>query len=220
MSYSTAITELRQILSDTSTHKKATRKKIFGNVNGDNAEFITYDKRILEDTVEVFVDGLAVDFEVTDAVAGKLTLKDAPTSNSKVEASYYFQWWLDDELTTFLNKGAELTGQFSTSTPDKAYLQILPGLKNAALYFAASEATTSLIHYLINREHSEEFLVEQDGNDDSNFSEMIKALKDLGKDYWERAKWHRDDYYKSLGKRELPAFAVKIARFKNYGPNR
>ena len=220
MSYSVAVTELRQLLADTEFHKKATNKKLIGKIDGDNKSFVTYDKRILEDTLEVMVDGTQVNFTLEDSVKGLITINDAPSINSKVTANYYFQFWIDDELKTFLNKGAEATSQWSSVIPDQAYLQILPGLKTAALFVAASLAQRSLIQFLVNRRHSEEFNIEQDGNDDSAFSQMINALQKNADQYWNDGMKFRDDFYKRQGKREAPAFAIKLGKVRNYGPIR
>lgn len=155
-----------------------------------------------------------------DAVRGDILLASAPDVNSKVEASYYWTFWIDEELKNFLNKGAESTGVFSSDIPDNSYLSIQAGLKQSALLFAAHLSTNALISFLINRRHSEEFLIQQDGNDDSNFSQMINALRGQAKDYWDRACFHRDDFYKRLGKRNAPAFGVKYGRTSRYGANR
>lgn len=220
MSYDSAITELRQLLSDTSTHKKSTKKKLIGDVNGDNKVFHTYDKRILEDTLELYVNDLVVNGDVDDAAQGKLTLNVAPDKNSKVTASYYWQWWSDDELKTFLNKGAELVSQVDNVAPENAYLQVAGGLKTSALYFSASYALDSLINFLINRRHSQEFLIEEDGNDDNKFSATIGAMRDQSKEFWNKAKWARDDYYQRQGQRNIPSFGVKTVSSRRYGPYR
>ncbi len=220
MSYDTAIKELRQLIADTEFHKKATKKKLIGSIDGENKQFITYDKRLLEDTVEVFVNGIAAAFTVDDAIKGVITLNAAPDKNTKVEASYYWQFWLDDELKNFLNKGSEATSQWTSTIPDNAYLSILPGLKTAALMLSASLANRSLIQYLVNRRHSEEFLIEQDGNDDSGFSQMINALQKVADQYWKDGIQMRDDFYQRQGKRNAPAFAIKQGVTKQYGPRR
>jgi len=167
MSYTNAILELRQMLSDTDQHKRSTRKKLIGNVDGSNLVFVTYDKRIVEDTFQAFVNGLPVQAVITDPVAGEVAFAVAPLQNSTVQASYYWQWWLDTELTTFLNKGAEAVGLSTTSaTTDNAYLQVIPGLKSAVLQMAASMSAESLANYLITRKHSAEHLLEQDKGTD------------------------------------------------------
>ena len=70
MSFDSAILELRQMISDTEFHKKVTKKKLIGAVNGENTSFITYDKRILEDTFQAYVNDVAVDSSVDDAIRG------------------------------------------------------------------------------------------------------------------------------------------------------
>jgi hypothetical protein len=220
VSYTAAVTELRQLLSDTTLHKKATQKKIIGAIDGVNVLFTTYDKRVLTTGFVTYVNGVEVDSTLVSAVEGTIEFGDAPGINSKVTASYYWQWWLDDELKTFLNKGAELTSSFSNLLPDEAYLQILPGLKTAALYFSAAFAMDSLISYLVNRRHSEEFLIEESGNDESAFSQTISAMREQSEAFWERAKWARDDFYKAQGKRESPSFGVKPGVTRQYGPKR
>jgi len=217
LSYSTAITELRQLLGDTEFHKKATNKRILGAVDGVNTLFFTYDKRIMTNTFQAFVNGVEVQANVDDEIKGQITLANAPDINSKVNASYYWRFWLDEELQNFLNKGAESTGQFTSLIPDNAYLSIQPGLKQAALFFASNMAIKSLIQFMINRRHSEEFLLEQDNNSDSNFSSMITALNAQAKSFWDEAVFHRDDFYKRLGKRNAPAFGVKTVKLRKYG---
>lgn len=220
MSYTTAISELRQLLADTEFHKKASRKKLIGKIDGNNQSFVTYDKRILEDTLEVYVNDDQVLFTLEDSIKGLISLSEAPAINTKLTANYYFVWWLDDELKNFLNKGAEATSQWTSAIPDNAYLSVTPGLKTAALFMACSMATRSLIQYMINRRHSEEFNIEQDGNDDAGFSSMISALQKIADQYWKDGIQHRDDFYKRQGKRNAPAFAIKLGKTRQYGPQR
>lgn len=225
MSYSTSISELRQLLGDSDMHKKATKKRLIGDVDGTNLTYFAYDKRLFEDTVEVFVKDStgsesSVSFTLDDAVKGQITLSSSPDVNSKVVANYYWQFWTDAEIKNFLNKGAEATGVFTDILPDDSYLKIQAGLRAAALLFAAHLATQSLIQYEINRRHSEEFLVEESGNSDNGFTAMISALRGQAKDYWDRAIFHRDDFYKRLGKRNAPSFGIKSGSTRRYGANR
>lgn len=220
MPYTLAVTELRQMLSDTPFNKKASNKKLIGAIDGENVDFVTYDKRLFADTVEVFVAGESAQFNLNDPIQGSITLKSPPDKNVKVTANYYFQFWIDAELKNFLNKGAESTGVFVDVIPDNAYLVILPGLKNAALHLAAAMANDSLVAYLVNRRHSEEFNIEQDGNDDNGFSQMINALNARSKMFWDRGTWLRDDYYKRQGRRNAPSFKQKVGTPRIYGPRR
>jgi hypothetical protein len=220
MSYTAAVTELRQLLGDSEYHKKATEKKLIGRIDGENTVFYSYDKRLLEDSLEVFVNGEAVSFALNDAIKGQITLAEAPEKNSTLVANYYFVWWIDEELKTFLNKGAESVSLSDDIPPEEAWTQLSPGLRKPGLYFAAHDAIMSLVTFLVNRRHSEEFLIQQDGNDDSGFSQMINALRGQAKDYWDRAIAARDDYYERQGKRNLPSFAIKPGVVKRYGPRR
>lgn len=217
MSYANAINELRQLLADTNLDKKATKKRILGDVDGNNVEFYTYDKRIFSDTVLVYVNNAIVTASVDDEIQGQITLAAPPDINSKVEASYYWRFFNDDELQNFLNKGAEACGTFGDNIPDNSYLSIIAGMRTAAIYFAASMCKRRLISLLMNRAHSEEFLVEQDGNDDNKFSQTINAMNREAKELWDQAIWHRDDYYLRQGKRNAPSFGVKTGTVRKYG---
>lgn len=220
MAYTSAITELRQILADTQYNKRASKKSLIGKIDGSNTSFVTYDKRIIASTLEVFVNDELVSYNLDDNIAGKITLNDAPSGNVKVQANYYFQWWIDDELKNFLNKGAEICGEYTTTTPDTAYLNIIPGLKNAALNFAVSLAAKSLINYLVLRKHSGEFLIEQDGNSDANYEATLKYLESLADSSWKMAIQLRNDFNQKQGRQLNPAFGIKLGAVKQYGPKR
>ena len=228
MSYASAVLELRQLMSDSDMHKKSTKKKLIGKIDGNNVEFYTYDKRIVGSTLELFVTDAAnneaqllnSEYSLEDPVKGFVKLEKALDPNSKITGNYYWQFWIDSELKNFLNKGAESIGQFTDSIPDNTYMAIQAGLRQAALFFAAHLCVNSLIQLEMNRRHSEEFLIEQDGNDDKNFTAMITAMRGQSKDYWDRAVIMRDDFHKRVGKRNAPAFAIKLGSVRRYGANR
>lgn len=219
--YVGALLDIRQMLADTADRKRATNKKLIGAIDGVNVNFVTYDKRLFDTTLVVYnPPNTPVGFTLNDSVSGSITLDAPPLINTALTADYYYQFWLDSELINFLNKGAEATSVYTDAIPDTAYLSIIPGMKSAALHLACSIANDALCAYLVNRRHSEEFNIEQDGNDDTGFTNMINALKDRSKMFWDRGMLMRDDYYKRQGKRNLPAFAIKYGYTKNYGPNR
>lgn len=220
MSYPGALSDLRLLLADTDKSKCATRKRLVGNVDGDNAIFTTFDKNLYEDTVVVYVNDEVVNFTVDDSVRGTLTLAVAPDENTKVNADYYFQWWRDVELTGYLNRGAQSCSIFDPATPEASYLLVPQGLRDAVLYFAASDANRAQVQYMIMRRHSEEFLIQQDGNDDDNYSKMISSLQKQADWYFNNAVKIRDDFYERQGRRNAPAFNIKTVGRKQYGPNR
>lgn len=218
--YTAAVTELRQMLMDTPFNKSSHRKRLLGAVDGNNVNFITYDKRLVASTLQVFVGQDEVDFDLVDPVAGTITLSDAPALNTYPCYTAYWQFWLDAELQNFLNKGAETCSVFSTDVPDDAYLSLQPGLKKPALYFAMETALSAQVNYMINRRHSEEFNVEQDGNDDDGFSKMISAMQKSADSYFKKAMLLRDDFFKGAGLRFRPSFAIKRGQIRPYGPKR
>lgn len=219
--YTAAINELRQMLMDTEFNKASHHKRLIGAVDGTNTLFVTYDKKLVERTVRIFVDLDEVPFDIVDVIAGEIQLGEAPAINSKVNYSAYWQFWLDTELKNFLNKGAETCGIWNDGTvPDDAYLKIYPGLKHAALYFACETALSAQINYLVNRRHSEEFNVEQDGNNDEAFSYTIEAMQKSADSYFKKAFTLRDDFFKGQGARFRPSFGIKRGQSKGYGPKR
>ncbi len=225
MGYTEAIAELRQLLSDGETDKRSTKKKLLGNIDGVNTTFTTYDKHIIEDTLEVFINDNVVTASLTDPNSGEVELTSAPSGNMKLTASYYWQWWTDVELQNFLNKGAESVGQVDgTNTgggsSDVAYLQIPQGVRTAALYYAAGHANQKLIQYMMNRRHSGEFLLEQDKGGDEGFALIIQQMRGEMNDMFKQAQQFRDDFYRRQGRRNAPVVAVKLGRTKNYGPRR
>lgn len=225
MAWTNAFTELREFLSDTKFNKRASGKQVKGQVNGMNQAFITYDKRFIEDTFEVFVNDLPAKFQIVDSIAGTFTICPAPDVNSTVVASYYWQWWLDSELQTYLNKAAESMGIDDTQHPDGgaddvAYLAIPQGLRGAALNLAASYAQAALVQYMMNRKHSGEFLLEQDGNDDAGFAQIINAMTKQKQDYYKTGIELRDDFYKRQGREFAPSVRIKVVASRRYGPSR
>ncbi|MBL0233237.1 MAG: hypothetical protein IPQ08_06190 [Chitinophagaceae bacterium] len=220
MPYTLALTELRQMLDDSPFNKKVSKKKLIGNIDGSNVRFISYDKRLYSDTLQVFVGEESVGFTLVDDVGGEIDLTEPPSGNVKVTASYYWQWWTDSELKNFLNKGAEMVGQSVTTTIDNAYLNIPSGLKTGSLLIASSLAARALISFIVLRKHSSEFLLEQDGNSDSNYDATLKTLQLLADMNWKNGIEQRDDFYKRQGRRNSPAFGIKIGQNRRYGPNK
>jgi hypothetical protein len=228
MDYTKAVEELRQMIADTSQTKRVTRKQMAnGTADGNNTLFYTWDKRVFEDSFQLFVDNELQDersYELTNPISGEVTFDEAPDKDSEIRASYYFQWWIDDEIKNFLNKGAELTGEvdpnISATHPDQAYLSIQPGLKNAALKFAGHLAMDALVSRFVANKHSAEFLLEQDGNVEIGYSELIKNLQSQANTWFKQAVQLRDDFYKRQGRRNAPAFGIKQVNTKIYGPIR
>ena len=230
MSYAIAVDELRQMIADTITNKRVTLKMMTGSANGENKVFTTYDKKIFEETLEVYTQVpnenpvKTTAFTVDDANVGQITFGTAPELGTEVRASYFWKWWSDEELINFLNKAAEQIGVFetnvTTAASDQAYLNIPAGLKTPTLLFASYLANSALVSYLNTRKHSSEFLLEQDGNLDENYNKSIEILQKNADSFMKQSLALTDRYYKRQGRQFAPAFAIKNVNTKVYGPIR
>lgn len=143
MTWNTAVSDLRTLVSDGPTDRYNSRKRCFGEVNGTNTLFRTLEFRRVTDFTQatlplgvyingsiVPVTGIAADYLAT----GEFVLATGPSDGSVVEASYYNQWFIDSELQEFLTTASN----WLTSQVD--YTQIPNGLWPSALKYAAAEA--------------------------------------------------------------------------------
>lgn len=226
MAYNTAITELRQLISDTGFNKRASKKQIIGNTDGTNKEFITYDKRLFADSFLLYINDVLVTtgFSLDDPIAGTVIFTAPPDNGVELRATYYWQWWTDDELKNFLNKAAEQIGvidpNISNTHADAAYLLIPPGLKTPTLKFAAHLSTDALVNYLIDRKHSSEYLLEQDGNTDEGYVKLVETLQKQASTFMKDSLALADRFYKRQGRQYAPAFGIKNVNTRQYGPRR
>lgn len=75
--------------------------------NGTNRVFAVPDSRLVEASLAIYLDGIvAIPIDV-DAARGAFEI-EAPDEGQKLVASYYFQWFTDDQLDSFLQDGAQL----------------------------------------------------------------------------------------------------------------
>lgn len=139
-----ALEDVRAKLSDGNQDKFGFRKPCFGLTNGDNTTFKTFEWRRVTDLTDtefplgVFVNGESVSVSEDFPDTGDFQLSDAPVDGDKVEASYYSQWFSDDELRKFLVKATQWLGMGRDFTTLQDV--IIP----AALEYAASEAYAKL----------------------------------------------------------------------------
>lgn len=136
----TAKQDLRTLLSDGPTDRFHYRKQVFGEINGSNLRFKTFDFRrvtLFTQTAGLFLNGNLLG---TSAVSddslfnGEFILVTAPVDGDLLEASYYTQWFLDAELDDFLQQASLWTlGTFD-------YTQIPNGLIPACKKYASAEA--------------------------------------------------------------------------------
>lgn len=203
MTWSGAVTELRQLLSDGDTDKLRYRKRVIGYINGTNRVFKTFEFRRITNLITasaplgVYVDGTAATVVADHSDVGEFELTTAPTDGSVVEASYYIQWFLDTELNTFLIRASEwlLFGENYSNLPD--------GLKPAAKFYAAKLACEKLALRWAEA-LSETYMLEDAPRSQDKLP--INQYAALAKQYMAQAENARDSYYTRSGQSLAPLF--------------
>lgn len=206
MSWSTASNDLRTLLSDSTTDKHRYRKRVFGEVNGVNKSFKTFEFRRLSDfttaaaPLGVWIDGtlqivstIAQDFVST----GDFYLVTAPIEGSIVEASYFIQWFKDTEVENFLR----LATNWLSLGDD--YSNLGQGLRPAALKYAAAEAYQKLS--LRWAEHLSETFLLNDAPQEKRMA-IVDVYRKQSLDLRKEAETVRDDYYSRSGQQKQPLY--------------
>lgn len=146
MAWTTSVNDLRTLLSDGPEDRYNSRKRCFGEVNGQNNTFRTFEFRRITDFTAavapfgVYVNGTRLneaDISTDYLNTGEFVIGatgSIPVDGDIVEASYYNQWFLDSELENFLT----VATQWLNSTPDVT--QVVAGLQPSVLKYAAAEA--------------------------------------------------------------------------------
>lgn len=215
MSWDTAVIELRTVLNDMADDRYCYRKKVFGDINGVNVSFKTFEFRRVTifgnpatsaAPLGVYIGGVRLaDNAIAsdDPQSGEFTLVTPPVDNGEVvQATYYYQWFTDDELAGFLVGAARWLQLGST------YQNIPDGLTQAALYHAAKDALRKMAMRWTTRASST-FQLEDQPKKDS--LDVAASYTKLASDYEKSALKYRDDFYEKSGQ-SLAAFSMS-----NYG---
>lgn len=224
MAWTTAVSDLRIVLNDGPTDKLYHRKKVFGDIDGNNTAFKTFEFRRVTDFTEadaplgVYIDGVRQDpgqIADDDLISGEFNLVSAPTQNSTdasvVECTYYVQWFLDSELASFLTFANDWLGV------NADYSEITLGLRPAAKKYAEYEAYRKLsLKYA--QKLSETYRLE-DGEDDKRM-EIVKAYQDAAQSAYKDAVKQRDDFYSRQGQSNAPLFVTNRGTVKETTPRR
>lgn len=219
MTWADPSTDLRTLLSDGPEDKLRYRKKVFGEVDGNNVAFKTFEFRRTTDfssvdsPLGVWVDGVLGAAVVSDNPStGDFFLKDAPTTRQKVEASYYIQWFTDAEIGNFLRLASNWL-----SLGD-LYANISEGLRPASLKYAAAEAYQKLALRWADP-MSQVFLL-NDAPANSKAASPIDQYSKLSKFLREDAEKVRNDFYSRSGQQFQPLFGTSVGNAKNPEPVR
>lgn len=217
MSWATAVDDVRRILSDGSKDKLRHRKRVFGKIDGTNTRFKTLEFRRLTTLVGAvapvgaYVDGSLAAVTSDDfSDTGEFVLATAPADGSVVEATYFIQWFLDSEVEGFLTSAANwLTfGVFA---------DIPPGLRPAAIHYAAQEAYLKLAVRWA-EELSETYRLE-DAPSEGAF-EIVDKYRQIAMDMHKKSMALRDDFYTRSGKQKQPSFGIIAGNVPDPVPKR
>ena len=220
--WTTAIADVRALISDGPTDKLVHRKRCFGSVNGANVIFKTFETRRISDFTKVTApfgvyvgptqQGTLSTVSLDSTAVGEFTLATPPSgANTVVEATYYFQWFLDTELAQFL----KTTQQWLSGGED--ITQVAPGLQPAATHYAGSLCYKKIATRWSMR-WSEIKLLEDSPTDKNKgpVDEYLKMADQLLKDATE----FRDDFYQRQGQPLAPLFGTVSGRVRSITPIR
>lgn len=205
MPWTTANQELRQLLRDGPTDRLRFRKRVFGEINGTNKLFKTFEFRRVTDLTTatlplgVYINGVqgaSVASDYPDVGAFELTT--APVDGDIVEASYYVQFFTDAEIDQFLNNGAKWLG-FAQSS------DVPPDLNPSCLDYAQGDAYSALALKFIERTSETYQLEDMPQADRISASD---AYKKMASEYYASATKKRDEKYTRQGQSLQPLFGV------------
>ena len=220
-----AISSLRDVLLDNVTDKLASNKKVIGVIDGSNLTFKTFEYRRVTDfttnagstfPLGVYKDGTQIALNkitVDDISSGtfKIDVSVVPSGRSSITATYYYQWFLDSELDTWLQNASTWMGLGST------YINIPDGLNASALDFAAREAyRAAAMKYMI---RMREVYQLEDAPDESTMKQ-VDAFRSMAKDYMDSSQQLRKQYYQRQDQFESPLFGFSLGQVTDPTPRR
>lgn len=220
MAWLTALADSRMKLNDGPQDKIRAFKRVLGQIDGVNIRFKTFEfRRVTNFTTASAPLGIYIDQQLVmpalvatdDPTSGYFTLASAPTPGQVIEASYYVQYFLDSEITTFLRLACNWLG-FGDD-----YTQIPGGLQAATIQYVSADAYQKLASRF--SEHlSETYRLED--MPDVQRQALIAEYKEAGAQAREQAHKLRDEYYTRQGQHLAPLFAVNRGYVRNVVPNR
>lgn len=222
MAWTTAVTELRDLLNDGDNDKLRHRKRVIGTFDGANVDFKTFEFRRVTDfstgpgstwPYGVYKNNSATPegIDQDDPDTGSFKLSSAPVDGDILEATYYIRYFIDDELDTFLKNAS----RWLASIDDFTLLN--PGLWACALKYAASEAYERLVQRYM--EHDSAVYRTEDAPDEKKGS-LADSFGKLATDFREQALKLRDEFYTRQGQALQPLFSSIRGNVKDVAPRR
>jgi len=222
MSWTTAVSDLRTKLSDNATDRLRAFKRVFGDINGVNTIFKTFEFRRITDLTAatgflgVYKNGVrlnpSTDLISDDIVTGYFQLAHAPVAGDMIEATYYSQYFLDSELQSFLR----LASNFLAAGDE--YTQIIGGLQTAALTYASAEAYQKLALRVADT-FADTYKMQD--MPDGEREKIIIQFKKSSEDARAEAMKLRNDYYENRqGQALAPLWGNSLGGVLDVAPNR
>lgn len=166
MSWADPNGDLRLLIADGALDKYSFQKKVFGNVNSSNQIFKTLETRRTKSfsdptvlpPVGIYINGQILpttSITLDDPITGQFTLDPSvvPNNGDIIEASYYYQWFFDDEIASFLRQATT----WAVAVSD--YTNLTEGLQPCVLHYAAGLAYMKVSLWFA-RHLSEQYRVE------------------------------------------------------------
>jgi hypothetical protein len=205
--------DLRRFLNDGPLDRPVKNKQVVGIVDGSNKEFMTWDDRVVPDSLVATVNFEPVAVATfDDPIMGVFTLESAPAAQKVVRARYYFQFFLDGDLDEALKMAA---GELH-ETDDITSVQ--PGLKNSALNFGGHFAFQKQAIRWAQR-MSARFLLEEEPVTQETEQRGNHFLQ-IAREYWKQGTQGRDSFYMRHGRRNAPASSMWKPRIPPLAPRR
>lgn len=220
MAWSTAIADARMKLNDGPIDKLRAFKRVFGQIDGTNVRFKTFEfRRVTNFTTAgaplgIYVNQIRVDAEdiATDSPeSGYFTFAEAPEASDVIEASYYVQYFLDTEIETFLRLSSNWLGI------GDIYDNIPQGLRPAAIQYVSAEGYQKLASRFA--EHMSETYRLEDMPDVQRQA-LIAEYKNAAAQAREQAHQLRNEYYTRQGQHLSPLYSISAGNVRNVVPNR
>jgi len=146
---SDAITQLRSILGDGPADKWEFKVNAFPTPDGVTTRFFVGQTRVVADTLQVYLAGVATAVSGTPLWStGEFDLATAPGADDELQASFFYQWFLDRELAVFLDDAAQMLSLYDSATSgfvalvdtEASSVSIEIGIRPSLLQFAAHSA--------------------------------------------------------------------------------
>lgn len=217
MAWDTAVSDLRTKLSDNATDKLRAFKRVFGQLDGSNTLFKTFEFRRITDftgadaPLGVYLNGALVSVSDDNVQTGYFTLASAPSDGDALESTYYIQWFLDAEVQSFLRIASNWLG----SSDDYTAAQV--GLRPSLLTYAAGEAYHKL-SLKWSEMMSETYRLEDSPN--KGQGDIADKYKKSGDELKDEARLLRNDFYTRQGQALQPLFGAQVGNFRDPGPPR